>query len=109
MPFGSYLNLKVTFVPGIRNSHLTAAARGIKVGSLDFPVAYIKDKIDGELYKIEKSPDGQAILGIVSELKVEKDKLTIVYSPEKLLKYMTDKGLVDGGSMPGGASLPGKE
>ncbi|MFA6567077.1 MAG: hypothetical protein WCS96_02595 [Victivallales bacterium] len=110
-PFGTYLNLKITFVPGIRNSHFIAEARGIKVGSLDFPVSSLKNKIDGELYNIEKSPDGQAVLDIVSELKVEKGKMTVVYSPGKLLKYMMKKGLVDGGGMIGGGSgsLSGKE
>ena len=109
-PFGTYLNFKITFVPGIQNSHFSAEAREIKIGSLDFPVSYIKDQIDGELYKIEKSPNGQHILGIVSELKVEKGKMTIVYSPEKLLKLMMEKGLLAGGGMNGGdASLPEKE
>ena len=77
---------------------------------MDFPVSYIKDKIDIELYNAEKSPNGQAVLNIVSELKVEKDKMTIVYSPEKLLKLMMEKGLLDGGGMIGaGGSAPGKD
>ena len=104
-PFGSYLNLTITFVPGIKDSHLSAEARGIKIGSLDFPFSYIKDKIDWELYKVEKSPDGQAVLGIISELKVEKGKLTISYSPEKLLNFMMKKGLIDGGGMLGGTPI----
>jgi hypothetical protein len=104
-PFGSYLNLRITFVPGIKDSHLSAEAKGLKIGSLDFPVSYIKDKIDWELYKIEKSPDGQAVLGIISELKVEKGKLTISYSPEKLLNLMMTKGLVDGSGMIGGSPI----
>ena len=104
-PFGSYLNLRITFVPLIQNSHLNAEVRGLKIGALDFPVSYIKDKIDGELYKVEKSPDGQAVLGIVSELKVEKGKLTLSYNPEKLLNFMMKKGLVDGGGILGGASV----
>lgn len=109
-PFGNYLNFKFTFVPEIKNSHLTVEARGIKIGSVDFPLSYIKDKIDGEVYNIEKSPDGQAILGIVSELKVEKEKMTVVYNPDKLLKFMMDKGMMNGGGMiGGGAPGPGKE
>jgi hypothetical protein len=96
-PFGSYLNLKITFVPGIKDNHFSAEARGIKVGSLDFPVSSLKNKIDGEIYYIEKSPEGQAILDIVSEFKVEKGKMTIAYNPEKLLKYIMKKGLLNGG------------
>ena len=107
-PFGSYLNMRITFVPGIQNNHFKVEARGIKIGSLDFPVSYIKNNIDVELYKIEKSPDGQAFLGIVSELKVEKDKMTIVYSPDKLLGFMMQKGLLDGGGMLGGVPLQEK-
>ncbi|MFA6294540.1 MAG: hypothetical protein WC637_22300, partial [Victivallales bacterium] len=101
-PFGSYLNLKVSFVPGIKDRHFSAEARGIRVGDLDIPVSYIKEKIDIELYNAEKSPEGQAVLDIVSELKVEKDKVTIIYSPEKLLKFMMEKGLLDGGGTIGG-------
>jgi hypothetical protein len=107
-PFGSYLNLKVTFVPGIKDNHLSAEARGIRIGDLDVPVSFIRDNIAIELYKVEKSPEGQAVLDIVSELKVEKGKMTIVYSPDKLLKLMMQKGLVDGGMLGGGVA-PGKE
>ena len=104
-PFGSYLNLKITFVPGIKDNHFSAEARGIKVGSLDCPVSSLKSKIDGELYYIEKSPEGLAVLDIVSEFTVEQGKMKIVYSPEKLLKYMMKKGLLDGS----GLSFPDKE
>lgn len=108
-PFGTYLNLRITFVPGIQNNHFTADVRGLRVGSLNIPVSCIKDNIDTELYKAEKSPDMQTLLKIVSELKVEKEKMTIVYNPDKLLKFMMDKGLLNGGMNVGGASLPGKE
>jgi hypothetical protein len=109
-PFGSYLNLKVTFVPGIQDGHFKAEARGLRIGSLDFPVSLIKDNIDVELYRVEKSPDGQAVLDVVSGLNVEKDKLTIVYSPEKLLGFIMQKGLMNGDAMlGGGVPLQGKE
>jgi hypothetical protein len=105
-PFGSYLNLGITFVPGIRNRHFSAEAKGIRIGSIDIPVSALKNKIDSALYKMEKTPDGEAILDIVSELKVEEDKLTIVYSPEKLLKYMMKKGYLGGDGMSGGDTVP---
>lgn len=108
-PFGNYLNFRFTFVPEIKKSHLTVEARGIRIGSIEFPLSYIKDKIDGEVYNIEKSPDGQAILGIVSELNVEKEKMTVVYNPDKLLKFMMEKGLVNGGGMIGGGTAPASD
>ncbi len=107
-PFGKYLNITLSFVPGISNGHMSILPGRIAVGRLGVPEYVIKGRLSEEISAVEKTEVGQAVLSIVSELKMEKGKLTIVYSPRKLVQFIQEKGSMGAGGLLGaglGSSL----
>ena len=92
-PLGKYLNIKVSFVPGIQNHHFYITPKAVSVGSLGFPESAVQGKLSNELAVFEQTEGGQAILNIITELKLEKGKLTAIYSPAKLIEYMQGRGM----------------
>jgi hypothetical protein len=101
-PFGQYLNIKVVFVPGIQNRHFYVVPRNMNIGSLGLPESLVQGRISKELSMVEQTETGQAVLGIISELKLEKGRLTITYSPKKLVSYINENSMGAGGLLGGG-------
>ncbi|HBC87436.1 MAG TPA: hypothetical protein DCZ94_10815 [Lentisphaeria bacterium] len=105
-PFGEYVNISVSFIPGIQNRHLFVIPKGFSLGSLSLPESMIQGRISDDLAAAEQTEYGEALLEIISEMKVEDGKFRITYSPDKLFQFMMDNGLGKaGGGLLGGGLL----
>ncbi|HCE44555.1 MAG TPA: hypothetical protein DET40_13495 [Lentisphaeria bacterium] len=101
-PFGKYLNIKVSFVPGIQNHHFYVIPKAVSVGSIGFPESAVQGRLSSELAMLEQTEDGQAVLNVISELKLEKGRMTIIYSPARLVEFIQARGMGMGGMLGGG-------
>lgn len=92
-PFGSYLNIRVVVVPGIKDGHYTAQAHYCSVGSIKLPASLINKKISQILPRVEENEKAKAVLKVVSELKVEDGKLKVSCRPAEFSMFLLEYSL----------------
>jgi len=101
-PFGKYFNIRASFVPEIRNHRFQVVLKAVSAGSISFPESIVQGRLSSELAVLEQTENGQAVLNIISELKLENGRMTLVYSPVKLGEYLQGRGMGMGGMLGGG-------
>lgn len=101
-PFGKYFNIRASFVPEIRNHHFQVVLKAVSAGSISFPESIVQGRLSSELAVLEQTENGQAVLNIISELKLGNGRMTLVYSPVKLVEYLQGRGMNMGGMLVGG-------
>ncbi len=112
-PFGRYINITISFVPGIKDRHLYVLPKSFSMGKLGMPKAFVQGRMSSDCANIEQTLYGQMILDVVTEFTVEDGKVRIVYNPDKLFEFMMDKGIRKTGNLLGGGlggmTLPAEE
>ncbi len=83
-PFGSCVNVTVFFAPQIKDEQVTLGLRSIIVGKIPLPQFVISKQNATQSHVIMATPQTAMLMAVVKELTLEKDKVIIVYSPDKL-------------------------
>ncbi len=90
-PFGKYCNIVIVFTPQVIDHHLEFELHSTNVGSISLPVTYLKNSINNQLRMYEQSEDGEALLSILTNLKIDNDSFELKYDLQKLSVFTLDK------------------
>ena len=106
-PFGQYLNMQMTLIPGVKDNHISLKVKNLKVGSVTVSGDSLQEKLDEGISDFENSKDGQEFLDIVSRLDVKQDAVTLTFNPQKMtMTLLNGMGAGDGnGGIDAGALM----
>jgi len=103
-PFGRYLNMHITLLPGVENKHIVLNVKNLKVGSMIVSGQSLQKKLDEGLIDFEKTEDGRMFIEVVSKLDVQKESVTISFNPQKMTMMLL-KSLQGGATGSGGGEI----
>ena len=83
-PFGQYINMHITFIPGISNRHISLKITNLKLGSILVSGTNLQKEIDNAITDFEKTEDGKMIIDVVTKLNIQKESVTLTFNPQKL-------------------------
>jgi len=83
-PFGQYLNMKITIIPGVKENHISLSVKNLEVGSITVSGNSLQTKLDEGIADFEKTKDGKMFLEVVSHLDVKQESVTITFNPQKM-------------------------
>ena len=87
-PFGQYINMKITFIPGVSNHHISLRITNLKVGSMLISGSNLQKEIDKAIVDFEKTEDGKMIIDVVKKLDIQKESVTVTFNPQKLMMML---------------------
>ena len=87
-PFGQYINMHITFIPGVSNHHISLRITNLKVGSMLISGSNLQKEVDKAIVDFEKTDDGKMVIEVVKKLDVQKDSVSVTFNPQKLMMMM---------------------
>lgn len=86
---GDYLNIRLEAALSIENNELKIKVADCRVGSLTLPSVLINYILKEKDPRINNLKEVKLLLGSVKRIILQDDSVTIVYNPEKLLKFIS--------------------